>query len=116
MQNNNSSNKLLKNIDEVSKIIGVKKHVLRHWESRIEEIDNKILSIKKGRDGKRRYYRDSDIKILKKIKFLLYDKKFTMKGVVKEINSRNNNKLPNNYIYELKNISSNLRDILKQLG
>ena len=116
MQNNSINKKLLKNIDDVSKIIGVKKHVLRHWESRIEEIDDKILSIKKGRDGKRRYYRDSDIQILKKIKFLLYDKKFTMKGVVKELGSKKNSTFQKNYILELKSISTNLKDILKQIN
>ena len=31
-----NNNKLLINIDEAAKIIGVKKHVLRHWESRLK--------------------------------------------------------------------------------
>ena len=57
------NNKLLKNINEVSIILGIKKHVLRYWEKRIDELDKNILSIKKGRDGKRRYYRDNDIQV-----------------------------------------------------
>ena len=42
------SSKLLKNIDEVSKLIGVNKHVLRHWESRLQSIGSNILTVSKG--------------------------------------------------------------------
>ena len=110
--NSDDNNKLLKNIDDVSKIINVKKHVLRHWENRLQEIGSNILILRKGRDGKRRYYRNSDIQTLKKIKYLLYNKKYTLKGVALKLNS----KLENNHLSEishnLKKLSSNIRDLL----
>jgi len=106
------NNKLLKNINEVSIILGIKKHVLRYWEKRIDELDKNILSIKKGRDGRRRYYRDGDIQILKKIKYLMYTKKFTMQGAVSEIKKKS--KISSNYeiLSELKLLSKNLRDLI----
>ena len=113
-----NNNKLLINIDEAAKIIGVKKHVLRHWESRLKELGSEALNITKGRKNinssenkPRRYYRDEDIKLLLTIKHLLYDKKFTMKGVVEEIkNKSNKNSLYIKII--IFNVSSANRDCL----
>ena len=106
------SNKLLKNINDVSKLIGVNKHVLRHWESRLRGIGSNILTVSKGRDGKRRYYRELDIEILKKIKYLLYVKKFTMKGVAEELKLKSKNNVKEELIAELKLISNNLKNLI----
>ena len=106
------NNKLLKNINEVSILIGIKKHFLRHWEKRIEELGGNILSLRKGRDGKRRYYREEDIQILKKIKYLMYIKKFTMKGAVNEIKKKSKNTLNYEISTQLKLVSKNLRNLI----
>lgn len=127
----NHNNKLLKNIKEASlelfadeyekmnkderKIAfkqGIKKHVLRYWEKRIDQLDKNILSIKKGRDGKRRYYRDNDIQVLKKIKYLMYSKKYTMHGAVAEIKNKSINTSNYEILSELKLLSKNLRDLI----
>ena len=108
----NYNNKLLKNINEVSIILGIKKHVLRYWEKRIDEFDKNILSIKKGPDGKRRYYRDNDIQVLKKIKYLMYSKKYTMHGAVTEIKKKSKNSSNYEILTELKSLSKNLRDLI----
>ncbi|CUH91712.1 helix-turn-helix domain-containing protein [Herbinix luporum] len=50
-------------ISEASKRVGVESHTLRYWE---EELD---LPVKRNEMG-HRYYKDSDIEILKKIKIL----------------------------------------------
>ena len=106
------SSKLLKNIDEVSKLIGVNKHVLRHWESRLQSIGSNILTVSKGRDGKRRYYREPDIEILKKIKYLMYVKKFTMKGVAEQLKLKSKNNVKEDLVAELKSISNNLKNLI----
>jgi len=122
MINDLNNNKSLLNIEEAAKIIGVKKHVLRHWEARLKELGSDALNITKGRSNNsnenkpRRYYRDEDIKLLLTIKYLLYDKKFTMKGVVEEIKYKSNNNFLDKKIQSLKKISYNLREIVKNIN
>ncbi len=70
----NGITKLYYSISEVAEIFGVEPHVLRYWESEFRH-----LSPKKNRAG-RRIYRKSDIATLKRIHFLLKDKKYTIEG------------------------------------
>ena len=76
-------------ISKTSKIIGVQSHVLRFWEK-------KFLSInpKKSSSG-RRYYSSDDIQFLLKIKKLLYEEGFTIKGAVNYINKKHKEKVSN---------------------
>lgn len=66
----------LKTIGEVVELVGVEAHVLRFWESKFNQINPQ------KRRG-RRYYKNSDINSILKIKSLLYDSGFTIKGVRK---------------------------------
>ena len=66
-------------ISEVSRELDVPQHVLRFWESKFTQIS----PLK--RSGGRRYYRPEDIKLLKRIRDLLYVDGFTIKGVQKLI-------------------------------
>lgn len=61
-------------ISEVAEIADVKPHVLRYWETQFP-----MLRPKKGRSGSRRYRR-SDLEIVRRIRCLLYEKGFTLKG------------------------------------
>lgn len=61
-------------IGEVSTELDVPQHVLRFWEDKFTV----IRPVKRG--GGRRYYRLQDVEAIKKIKYLLYDKGFTIKG------------------------------------
>ena len=72
----------LKTIGEVSKTINVPQHVIRFWEKKID----KIKPIQKTNG--RRYYSKGDVEILEKIKNLLYDYHYTIKGVQKYFNLR----------------------------
>jgi DNA-binding transcriptional MerR regulator len=58
----------------VSRITGVKPHVLRYWESEFSS-----LRPEKGPNDQRRY-RASDIELIEQIKTLLYEEKFTIAG------------------------------------
>ncbi len=64
-------------ISEASSELGLPQHVLRFWESKF----NQIKPLKRG--GNRRYYRPEDLEVLKKIRNLLYDEGYTIKGVQK---------------------------------
>ena len=112
MKNKLDNNKLLFNIDEVSNILDVNKHVLRQWEKRLKDIGSNLLILEKGRDGKRRYYRRNDIQNLKKIKYLLYNKKYTMKGVAIELESKISKNSLSQLSIDLKELSSNIRNLL----
>ncbi len=65
-------------IGQVSKMVGVKPHVLRFWESQFRHIQPRRIS-------RQRLYRGRDVKILKRIKTLLYDEGYTIAGARKKI-------------------------------
>tara|TARA_B100000315_G_C14101380_1_gene373916 strand:+ start:107 stop:484 length:378 start_codon:yes stop_codon:yes gene_type:complete len=66
--------KLYYSISEVSEITNLKQYVLRYWETEFPQIKPT-----KNRAGNRNY-RSTDVDIILKIKSLLYDRKFTIKG------------------------------------
>lgn len=66
----------LKTIGEVSEELSLASHVLRFWE-------NKFSQLKPVKIKGRRYYNPSNIKIIKKIKELLHEHGYTIKGVQK---------------------------------
>ena len=91
----NKSDNAYKTIGEVVKILNLKSrsgkktptHILRFWEKEFKQIKPKILI------GNRRYYDQSNIDLLKKIKFLLKDQGMTIHGVKKLLNSNDSNNL-----------------------
>jgi len=64
-------------ISEVSGDLDVPQHVLRFWESRFPI----IKPLKRG--GGRRYYRPEDVQLLRRIRDLLYQDGYTIRGVQK---------------------------------
>ena len=86
----NENKKIYKSIGEVAKILNLvnKKngklstHTIRFWEKEFRQIKPFIFS------GKRRYYDDKTILILKKIQFLLKNKGMTLKGVKLELKNK----------------------------
>jgi DNA-binding transcriptional MerR regulator len=64
-------------IGEVSDQLGVAQHVLRFWESRFSQ----IRPIKRA--GNRRYYRPEDIALIHRIRELLHDEGYSIRGVQK---------------------------------
>ena len=95
-------------------------HTIRFWEKEFRQIKPKIFS------GKRRYYDKKSIDTLKKIRFLLKEKGFTINGVKKFLinersfnldeSSNNSINIPkNNLKSKLKKISNLVKEI-KKLG
>ena len=122
----NKSYSAYKSIGEVARILNLinKKngnlntHTIRFWEKQFKQIKPKILT------GKRRYYDQYSINVLKKIKFLLKEQGMTINGVKKLFNTNkalNLDELSNNFISsdnikiknKLKNISKIVKDIKK---
>jgi len=62
-------------ISEVSAELNVPQHVLRFWETKFPQ----IRPLKRG--GGRRYYRPEDVELLRRIQALLYEERYTIKGV-----------------------------------
>lgn len=62
-------------ISEVAEELDLPQHVLRFWETRFTQ----IRPLKRG--GGRRYYRPDDIDLLRGIKYLLYGRGYTLRGV-----------------------------------
>jgi len=74
-----SSERLYYRIGEVSRITGLKPHVLRYWESEF-----KVIKPHKG-GSLQRLYRRKDLDLILKIKKLLYQDGFTIAGAKKKI-------------------------------
>jgi DNA-binding transcriptional MerR regulator len=74
-------NKLYFRIGEVAKLAGIKPYVLRFWESEFPG-----LGPKKSGTG-HRLYRRKDVELVLEIKRLLYDKRFTIEGARKFLES-----------------------------
>ena len=97
-------------ISEVSEETKIPTHVLRFWESKFSNIN----PLK--RSGNRRYYRPEDVKLIIKIKTLLYENGYTIKGVQKLFKDKSN-KLEKSNTVENNNIviKDNLKIILDDI-
>ncbi len=74
--------KLYFRIGDVSRLAGIKPYVLRYWETEFPAISPK----KSGTN--QRLYRRKDVELILEIKHLLYEKRFTIEGARKAIESR----------------------------
>jgi DNA-binding transcriptional MerR regulator len=75
--------KLYYSISEVCGMTGLEQHVLRYWESEFPQ-----LRPKKNRSGNRAY-RTKEIKIVRYIKYLLYEEMYTIPGAKKKMADMN---------------------------
>ena len=102
-----------KTIGEVAKIVGLidkKKgtlstHTIRFWEQKFTQIKPKILA------GKRRYYNNKDIRIIKLVKYLLKEKGMTIKGAKAILNNPKSLELDGTIKYSVNNQSLNKEKI-----
>ncbi|MDH5410055.1 MAG: MerR family transcriptional regulator [Alphaproteobacteria bacterium] len=75
--NSGKSPTAYRTIGEVAEMLGVAQHVLRFWESRFSQ----IKPVKRA--GNRRYYRPEDIVLIRRIRELLHDEGYSIRGVQK---------------------------------
>ena len=80
-----------KELDLIDKKTGhLQTHTLRYWETQFKQIKPSIKA------GKRRYYSQKDLKIIKFVKYLLKEKGLTINGVKKILNNPNNRSIDQN--------------------
>ena len=115
-----------KSIGEVAKLLNLvsqktgklNTHTIRFWEKEFRQIKPKIFS------GKRRYYDNKTIEILKNIMFLLKEKGMTINGVKKYLINKNSfdldefsntsiNSKNNNLKSQIEKISKLVKEIKK---
>lgn len=78
----NKSKSAFRTIAEVAEEIGVATHVLRFWETKFSQIKPMKMS------GGRRYYRPEDVEIIKLIRNLLYENRYTIEGAQRLIKEK----------------------------
>jgi len=61
-------------IGDVERLLDLKVHVIRYWEKEIP-----LIQPVKDNNG-RRFYRDRDLQIFYRLKYLLYERRFTLEG------------------------------------
>ena len=99
----------LKTIGEVSKSLNIPQYILRFWEKKFSII--KPIQKANGR----RYYTKKDLDNLIEIKDLLYEKKYSLKGAQKVLESKKksskkfNTSEINNIINKLKSLRDEIR-------
>ena len=105
-----------KTIGEVVKILStnqqqnkpIKTHTIRFWEKEFKQIKPKILT------GKRRYYDIKNVKILKKVHYLLKERGMTIKGVKKILDNNESIKLDETFNQSIK--AKSIRDKLIKIS
>ena len=120
----NKTDTAYKSIGEVAELLhlvnkkngSLNTHTIRFWEKEFKQIKPRILA------GNRRYYDQSSIKILKKIKYLLKEQGMTINGVKKLLNNEKSLKLDeflNNSIsvdnIRIRNKLKNISNLVKQI-
>jgi DNA-binding transcriptional MerR regulator len=113
----NKERSAYKTIGEVVKILELKSkksqsiptHTIRYWEKEFKQIKPMILN------GNRRYYDEENIKLLKKVHFLLKEQGMTINGVRKILDNKESLKLDemSNHSIKANNLKNKLVKISK---
>jgi DNA-binding transcriptional MerR regulator len=93
-------------IGEVSDLCLVKPHVLRYWEQEFPQLN----PVK--RRGNRRYYQRQDVIMIRQIRALLYDQGFTIGGARLRLSSDDVKDDTTQYRQLIKQMISELEDVL----
>ena len=107
-----------RSIGEVAKLLNLvsqktgklNTHTIRFWEKEFRQIRPKIFS------GKRRYYDNKTIEILKKIKFLLKEKGMTINGVKKHLINKNSFDLDELSYTSINSKNNNLKSKIEKIS
>jgi DNA-binding transcriptional MerR regulator len=103
------SEKTLYRVGEVSHLIDVDPYVLRYWEKMFPQ-----LKPKKDENGQR-VYTQSDIEIIQRIKYLLYEERYTIAGAKRKLNNESDDKTKK-YDGELMIVLQDIKQILEEIS
>jgi DNA-binding transcriptional MerR regulator len=73
-------------IGEVSRLLDLKQHVIRYWETEFPQLHPR------KEKGRNRRYSEENIEILRKIKDMLYEQRYTIDGARLKLNQQQQNK------------------------
>ncbi|MFP6837081.1 MAG: MerR family transcriptional regulator [Pseudomonadales bacterium] len=96
-------------IGEVSVLCEVKPHVLRYWEQEFPQ----LKPVK--RRGNRRYYQRQDVIIIRQIRGLLYDQRFTIGGARQRLTGDDAKQDQTQFKLLVKQMIVELEDLLRVL-
>ncbi len=96
------TNDALRKIGEVSKELEIPIHVIRFWEQKFPTLN----PIKKNNG--QRYFSIDQLIILREIKSLLYNKKYTIEGAIKFL-KENDSLKKNQLVQELENLINEIK-------
>lgn len=99
--------KMFYKIRDVAKIMGVKAHVLRYWESEFS-----TLSPKKNRSGQRTYTR-KDIDSALEIKRLLHEERFSIAGAKRYMKKKKGSRLEDDIVTNIRKELIELQEMLE---
>ena len=96
-------------IGEVSKLCGVKPHVLRYWEQEFPS----LKPVK--RRGNRRYYQRHDVILIRQIRSLLYEQGYTIGGARQKLSGSDAKEDQNHSQQVVHQMRKELEDLLQVL-
>jgi DNA-binding transcriptional MerR regulator len=109
-QENNQPLKLYYSIREVSEALDLNPSLLRYWETEFP-----MLQPKKNRKGNR-MYTEKDLELLRQIRHLLKERKFTIKGALTHLSDKGQARAETLTIQErLRNLRAGLMELKKTL-
>lgn len=103
----NASGQKTYKIGEAAKLLNLKTHVLRFWESEFSHLKPKRTE--KGQ----RYYTDNDLDQLREVQNLLHVKGLTIDGAKKELEKQVSPAIPDTTLREVISELTQIRDMLK---
>ena len=95
-------------IGEVSELCQVKSHVLRYWEQEFSKL-------KPVRRGNRRYYRRQDVLLIRQIRSLLYEQRYTIDGARAHLKGESQKQDTSKYNQLIRQMIAELEDVLDTL-
>jgi DNA-binding transcriptional MerR regulator len=95
-------------IGEVSKLTGVEPHVLRYWEGEFRQI-------RPHRVARQRLYRIEDLRILERIKSLLYDEGYTIAGAKRHLQEEQKTRGAGAHLSDGQDSSDDVRSLLTEI-
>ena len=98
-------------IGEVCNLLELKAHVLRYWEKEFPQVHPK------KKFGRNRRYNPDDIELLKKIKHMLYNQRYTIEGVKKKLKNidKEKNQIEMDFTVDKKDAKENILTELNEI-
>ena len=103
-------NKKYYSISEVSKLLDIKTHVIRYWDSKFEDISTRL-------NNKQRFFNNVNIKKLKELKLTLYEngkQNYSLELANKLVDAKNIQNLNNkNFKFPETDFKFYIKDLIK---